>query len=145
MQQTEERGETSREQGEALTLLLPATKALWGIVAAAVILALAGTFVSVRGTVGVISLVIGLLVLIPIFLAAAYVVALRPVAVVEIRWVDRYRCPACGAFGIKNEGVSAFLQQYGDRMLTAMWECPNRHTFFVNRFGFPHLPKQTQP
>jgi UPF0716 family protein affecting phage T7 exclusion len=88
--------------------------------AAAGILALAGTLVRVPGAVGVISLVIGLVVLIPIILAAAYVVALRPDAAVEIRWVDRYRCPACGAFGRKNEGVSAFLQQYGDRKPTAM-------------------------
>jgi hypothetical protein len=33
MQQTDERVDTSREQGEAHTLRLPATKTLWGIVA----------------------------------------------------------------------------------------------------------------
>jgi hypothetical protein len=115
------------------------------LICVSMLLALVGTFVSVNGATGVIALIIGLMVLIPLCLAAAYVVAMHQDAIVEITWTPRYRCPECGKVGTKNEAISAFMQHYGDGKIRSAWECENHHTFFVNRFGFPSRPRQAHP
>lgn len=143
MQRTKEREHQEGGDGRTATRLRLRTTLLCGVIMGITfLLALVGTFVSVRGAVGVIALIIGLMALIPISLICAYVVTMRHDAVVEITWIDRYRCPECGALGTRNATISSFMRQYGDSKLRNPWECENRHVFFVNRFGFPFKPKQ---
>lgn len=134
-----------QEPRDATKLRLRATTAITMLICVLMLLALVGTFVSVNGATGVIALIIGLMVLIPLCLAAAYVVAMHQDAIVEINWIERYRCPECGKIGTKNEAISAFMQHYGDGKIRSAWECENHHTFFVKRFGFPSRPRQAPP
>jgi len=135
--QEQEQGETSAERRGTTMWRLRSTTAVTGSISVSLLLALVGPFVSVNGAIGVIALIIGFLVLLPICLAALYVFALHPDALIEINWIDRYRCPACGKIGTRHEAVSAFKQHYGNGNTRSVWDCENGHTFFVNRFGFP--------